>query len=120
MIQRIQSLYLLFAAVFSVTVFVVNFGVSTLFSVFAVLCTIISVVSIFLYKNRKLQIKICYTNIILQLFALSIVFVGMLNGKVFKPLICPFILGANCALVAIAIISIQKDEKLIKSLDRIR
>ena len=120
MIQRIQSFDLLMAAAVSIMVFVNTLGISVAFSIAVAVCALFSFVNIFLYKNRKRQIKICYVNIILQLFALGIAVGGiMLQGKVFGLSIYIY-LGLACVFVALAIYSIKKDEKLVKSLDRIR
>ena len=118
MIQRIQSLYLLTAAINSVAVFVATWGTSTVFSALVVMCVLVSLVSIFSYKNRKMQVKICYMNIFLLVAALGAAIVWMLNKDKIIPF--NFLLGLSLVFVALAIYAIQKDENLIKSLDRIR
>lgn len=87
---------------------------------------VLAVITIFLFKKRDLQIKLCYT-----LMALWVVILAMI-------LFCPFVVnnteiieikknyfGYLCCGFAIvaayfAIVFIKKDVELIKSADRIR
>ena len=134
MLQRIQTLYLLIVSVLTALLFffpsafgrgVDNFSVDVYFSFpLIALSLLLSVSCIFLYKNRSLQIKLNYMNIVVfiamyavacwQIFNLPHELNEMgfnLTGAI--PLI-------NIILILQAIFRIKKDEKLVRSLDRLR
>ena len=138
MLQRLQSLWLLFAAGFNAvtfrfpfytgdwtrdTIYAVvdlNAGTTVWFSILTVLTAALALLTIFLYKNRKLQLRLTYLGIFLTAVLLTLYFIEMGHfntGTIalwavfyFAILVC-FILAAR---------GILKDEKLIKSLDRLR
>ncbi len=152
MIQRIQTIFLLITAILmAVTVFsplaeldgtgtdknfifyacgmvsavgmsLRTWGVLT----FAVLSTLVPLVNMFLYKNRKLQMKIG-TATSLLIIAFYVTFYIYLNSLMMNHgltlhglqygIVLPII-----ALVfnILAILRIKKDEKLVQSLNRIR
>lgn len=157
MIQRIQSIWLLLAAVVLLGLFVfpylnyidlVGLGKKLfvtgayssvnneavkqesflLQTIATVLLAIIPVITIFLYSNRKLQLKLIYVEIVLiALFGAWIYSsasstldtisqsVGAQNiGVGF------FLLPVSIIFLALAIGGIRNDEKLIKSADRLR
>jgi hypothetical protein len=138
MIQRQQSLWLLLATIAAILCFVFPFatgkdllkGVETdhvlkagtnfllLLSVGASI--ILSTINIFLYKDRPLQARLCLLGIILTV--LIIIQYIFLVGKMTKStlaLFCvlPFIMAIS---YYIAYRDIKKDEKLVKSLDKLR
>ena len=81
-----------------------DFSVWPLFVLLLITCPI-CLVTIFLFKNRKLQAKLCVVNIILNILWLAF--------------------GACLPIVAIILYAlarhgINKDEKLVRSMDRIR
>lgn len=151
MIQRIQSIFFLITAILmAVTVcsplVVVGDstspeGVVTFFSygmqgsagvvntwgvlTFAVLGAVLPFISIFLYKKRKLQLKLGrITSLLLVLFYVTffVYFNSLLGGEfplgnVKYGMMLPII-----ALVfnILAVLNVRKDEKLIQSLNRIR
>lgn len=85
---------------------------------------ILSLVTIFLYNNRILQMKLCRVGIILELA--SYVALGYLWTCVF-PLLGTFHPSCSvclpvicCILYFMAHSGISKDEKLVRSMDRIR
>ena len=139
MIQRIQSLWLLLAAMFAFITFSVPFyvgamtdatGVSTATQLNAkttTLLTVLTVVtgatafgSIFLFENRKLQLKMVIAGLLFTLLLLAAYILQIKNfssGSFALSCILHFgILG----LYILAIRGIRHDEKLIKSLDRLR
>lgn len=138
MIQRIQSIYLLLtAALMGSLLFFPSFQVMAafepskpvLFSIIDMIITIIEIVvpvialiSIFLYKNRPLQIKLSYLNIVLILaYYIAFFAVFFLSGKgacrVNITVVAPV---TGMVLLLLAIGAISKDDKLVKSMDRIR
>jgi hypothetical protein len=79
-----------------------------------------SLASIFLYKNRKRQMQVVLLALALQL--LNIFFFiqkanGFVDGTYSLGSIFSFV---TPVLLILALIGIQKDEKLIKSMDRLR
>jgi len=155
MIQRIQSLYLLLAMVaigllfyfpvanyfsdmdcyrFSITEFTsLNPNVSSPFSKFftfpllinALALVILSGISIFYYKNRKLQINILNFNILFNIVLIVLLF--FYTDKINKAIqISPeFAVGTFLPLISLLFFvlasrNIRKDEKLVKSADRLR
>lgn len=154
MIQRIQSLYLLVTAalmammlIFPLGRFLIEdqeavlraFGYildtgdkisgTVYMGVLIVAAMVISFVNIFLYKNRILQIRLCFVNVVLllgaQIFVIyyiyhasasaSAISDGMSNYSVVD--IFPLV---GLVLTWLANKGIIKDETLVRSLDRIR
>lgn len=154
MIQRIQSLYLLIAAVFVAVLFFVPLaglsgkegnlflvylsGVVTEGSangtitqkswplfIYAILVLAMLVYTIFRYGNRMLQIRLSYIAIILLVVLAALIYFYVWNSqnslggisslKVYFsfPLV-------SAVFVYLAVRGIAKDEKLVKSIDRIR
>jgi hypothetical protein len=155
MIQRIQSLYLLTAAILTGSLFFVNLaemassvqfyeltwrGICVLIdgnqnvlvvpgwalSILTILATALSLITIFLFKKRMIQIRLCSLNLgfLLGLSGM-IYYMGKTGIKELPatelsfnwPLVFPLI---SMVLVYLAIRSIGKDEALVRSMDRIR
>lgn len=151
MIQRIQSLYLLLMSALLIAVLFVPFGVFeasygvceyTAFSIvgpagkiglpfwclplFSVVGALLALTTLFLYKNRKLQIRLCLINA-LVVAILSSAAAGILFLEKSDMLLAEFKVGFGFALPLLALIldflavkAIKKDEKLVKAWDRIR
>jgi len=149
MIQRIQTIFLLLVSAslvvslflpFGTVVSINETGQSTIqsFTAFGVpafrpicfiistlLATVIPLITIFLYRNRKLQIRFCLLEdvLLLPVIASLIIYKEMyfegveLNNFVWF-LVVSFLLPYLFNLFAL--LAIKKDEKLIRSLDRIR
>lgn len=139
MIQRIQTIWLLLAFLLSVILFVVpvfKAGDNTLKIGGDYVAVIINVISIFLslwaifrYKNRKGQKQMTYLNVIVNIGLLAWLFNIISNFEEIQKISFGqdgyFWIGAFlpiftilCLILAIA--GIRKDEKLLKSLDRLR
>jgi len=136
MLQRIQSVYLFIAVIISAAlIFVfplwenserVAVFAQDYLSVFVAFLgsALLSLVSIFMFKNRKLQLVLGRLNILLNFFLLGVFVYWSLSlpGEIdisekgigmFLPIISiVFIVLANKA--------IKKDEDLVKSVDRLR
>lgn len=122
MIQRIQSVYLLLITVLMAVVAIISKEI--LYSLLFVIPTIISFITIFLYKNRKRQILtariLLIALVILWLYINFISWyvlhyaVDMLHAIMF------FTSAISVVLAWLAVRAIQKDEKLIRSIDRLR
>lgn len=152
MIQRIQSLYLLLAAAFmSLTLFmpIATFVVDgqtyelTAFSltcgeisqstiwlgVILVIATALPLITIFLFKKRTLQIRLCAVEVVLLIGSLVLIALYYwLTSRLFEGLVIDhrqFGWAAPMPIVALVLSylasrAIFKDEVLVRSLDRIR
>jgi hypothetical protein len=155
MIQRIQSIYLLLTTLASVLFlssdflrftekegikFIMNFkgvyrisgeqsleqiGKMIPVSVISVIIPLISVLAIFLFKHRKLQVKLTFAIIILEfiLIALIIYYWSVYiksYGTQLSPGFWVFIPFIIIVLSFLAYLGIKKDENLINSYDRLR
>lgn len=151
MIQRIQSVYLLIAAILMAVVVYTPLAVliapdgfylfksmgifengtmltypSWTIAACAIVTALISFVSIFLFKKRKVQIKLCYISIaFIVLFYAAFAFylcTGQTGleaefSKVEYGLALPAI---SLILIVLALSKIKADERLVQSLNRIR
>lgn len=136
MIQRIQSLYLIGAAIvtgvlpFLVPLYTDENQIAYYFTaewsylLLFGLSTVLSVVSIFLFKTRQHQFVLGRLNIILNLILLGLLIFNSitLSGDVALSkkgigLVLPFV---SIVLLVLANKAIQKDEQLVKSSNRLR
>ncbi|MGX5820216.1 DUF4293 domain-containing protein [Chitinophaga lutea] len=149
MIQRIQSIYLLLAAVAGgfmgsfdlwqakylrgATPVVDYFRATSSYLVFILLMisTILAFVTIFLYKNRKLQFRLTVLNILLAIAVLILIYVKVqatantLTANGANNLQATYLFPAFLPVVVIVLLflaarGIYRDEKLVKSYDRLR
>lgn len=139
MVQRLQSLWLLLAAIFSFLTFKLPFysGSKTIkdikqpdvrldagSQIFLLLLTgaviLLCFIALFMYKNRKKQLTLTIINIILSLVLLVVYFLQIQKFETgIISLSCIFTLAIPFFLF-FAARGIWKDEKLVKSLDRLR
>jgi len=150
MIQRIQSLYLLLAGIIQII-----FATGTYFTyklqddlysvtgsgtfnsagdktsgdmktlILGIGIAILALMSIFLFKNRKQQMKLSRIGGLLTIAEIVFIVISYFNTKDiaeggFKFGYVIFILPASTLLFFLAAKSIKKDDELIKSVDRIR
>jgi len=154
MIQRIQSVYLLVVTILSVivlfspvsfiatssTVFDLSYkGITSTppldalqlntwpLTLIAALIPLIAFSSIFLYKKRKLQVRLNIINFLLidVFYVVMLAFMWLADTRLGLPSRWGYHLAAslpaiNMVFTFLAIRSIQKDEKLVRSLDRLR
>jgi len=138
MIQRQQTLWLLLSTAAALLSFMFPFvtgkGMEKGIEVDKVLkadsnfllliCTgaslVLSTVIIFLYKDRKLQMKLCLAGLLLAVI-IVVLYITQMNkiSKSTLALFCvlPFAIVAGYYM---AFRNIRKDEKLVKSLDKLR
>ncbi len=140
MIQRQQTLWLLLATAAAVLTFMFPFATgeeiikntamkqkaeviagNNFFTLILTIASIgLSTITIFLFKDRKLQIKLCILGLLISIGVLVLYFLDMQK-----------LIGSTPALWAVlpliviisyylAFSSIRKDEKLVKSLDKLR
>jgi hypothetical protein len=83
-------------------------------------CLIVAGITLFMYKDRKLQLKLCLAGMILSILLLIGYFVQF--GKIQRPtlaLSCIFPFAVLAGFI-MAFRGIRHDEKLVKSLDKLR
>lgn len=129
MLQRIQSVFLFISSVitpimiFFVPIFELEskemFASDFLWAkVFLLISTLLSLISITLYKNRKKQILLCSfsrTQITIALILLLFMYKKQMNVKIELLLFAiPYL------LLILSSYFIKRDDKLVKSSDRIR
>ena len=123
MIQRIQSIYLLLITALMAVLAIMTYSVKWWLPLVFVLLGIASLVAIFLYKNRKRQMWI------VRIFLLAIIIVLVHNFYIewqvdFHPNRVVAAIGLVCivsgVLAMLALRAINKDEKLVRSADRLR
>ena len=135
MLQRIQTIYLFLAALVSGgLIFVFELwknngesvyveGVPSVLALFLA-SAILSVVSIFLFRNRKLQFVLGRLNIILNFILLGLFVYWSLNvsgeSQISEKGIGMLIPIVSIVLLVLANKAIKKDEDLVKSVDRLR
>lgn len=152
MIQRIQTIFLLLAALFMgattfFPLFEISFGeiILKLFSLnigvdyatwgiftwviftFAVFTAILPLINIFLYKMRKLQISIALLTafFIVAYYVIALVSLNIYLDRIPTSYTLNIQIGIIFPVIALifdllAVWKIKKDEKLVRSLDRIR
>jgi Domain of unknown function (DUF4293) len=138
MIQRQQTLWLLLATIAAVLSFMFPFlvgkeirnGVEVdkilkadsdfILVILTSASLVLSGVTIFLYKDRPLQIKLCVLGILLAVAIIALYILQM--DKVMKPTLALFSVLPFLMLIGyyMAFRNIRKDEKLVKSLDKLR
>ena len=138
MIQRQQTLWLLLATIAALLCFMFPFATGKVMekglvvdkelkadSNFLLLIStgvslVLSTAIIFLYKDRKLQMKLCLLGLLLATCVI-VLYILQLNNMTKSTLalfcILPFLVLAGYYL---AYRNIRKDEKLVKSLDKLR
>lgn len=138
MIQRIQSIWLFMVAVFDAITFrlpfysgdwnedtvtaMVDLNAQTTiwFTILSVIAGALGLATIFLYRNRKLQLKLIYLGIFISVVLLTLYFLETrdfssgnfaLWAVFYFAILISFLLAAR---------GVRKDEKLVRSMDRLR
>lgn len=94
-------------------------------SILVLLCLAICITTIFLFKRRMLQIRLCVVNIVLLLglqglsYYFAQVAQSSIDGSLSFSLIFVFPL-ISAILVFLALRAVARDEALVRSLDRLR
>ena len=131
MIQRIQSIYLLVAAIamtlisFKVHVYTLNETMfmaqdDTKMFILTIVGAIFSLLGLFMFKNRKFQMKLIRLTVLIQmiigvrLFMLFNKFEVVLNNTLL------FLMAFSLTALIMAYRGVKKDDDLVRSVDRIR
>ncbi len=152
MIQRIQSVYLLVAAASSLVALMLPFvyfsspinevllhafhytdidgvplpdiGNTATIGILFAISAVFSIYTVFLFKKRTLQMRVCVYNVIINIGILIQIYLYSryashegVEIQIKSGCIVPIV---NAILLLLAIWSIRKDELLVKSLDRLR
>lgn len=141
MIQRIQSLWLVIVALtaFATSRLVLfegmlpngtklpfNFAGSLVLSIAVIAIGLLALISLFLFKNRKLQFKLSVIGVLLSVGFLFLEYFMVENFKKENSILTgSYELGALLPVLMIvfyflAARGVYRDEKLIKSMDRLR
>jgi hypothetical protein len=142
MIQRMQSLWLLFATAFDAITFRfpffrgdwtkdnsirppgveidLNAQTTIWFTILSVLAGVLAFVTIFLFDNRKLQLRLSYLGIFLTVIMLLLYFMELQHFTSGTVAIWCIFYFAILGCFILAARGIWKDQKLIKSMDRFR
>lgn len=139
MIQRIQTIWLLLAFLLSAVLFVIpvfkagdnalKIGGDYIAVIINALTLFLSLWAVFRYKNRKSQKQMTFFNVVVNIGLLAWIFKSVNDFEEVQKMTFGqdgyFWIGAFlpiftilCLIMAIA--GIRKDEKLLKSLDRLR
>lgn len=128
-IQRIQTIYLLVAILSTIGLYATGQDVEIAEIPFlaqgtTIASALLSVISIFSFKNRPKQIIFNHLNILINALLIGVLVYWILNlsGGIDFPekgieFFFPFI---NVVMFLLANANIRKDEKLVKSVDRLR
>lgn len=136
MIQRIQSIYLFIVTILSVFICFypyasingaeLTYTTSIIYAGLATIIPVITLFTIFLFRKRILQMRLCSFACILMLFqAIYMIASYFIAGKdmpegtchLYLPVVVPFI---NIILTYLAIRCIGKDEAMVRAADRLR
>lgn len=137
MIQRIQSVWLLLASLFAFLTLKFSFYSGTnvnntpyqqltasnggfLILALTLLIGLVSVITIFLFKNRTTQFWLCITAIVAELLLLFLYYGEIKNYTQGTLSLSALFHPAIIVLLGLAARSIYKDEKLVKESDRLR
>jgi hypothetical protein len=145
MIQRIQSVFLLIAGLFFGGEFILPFATSNkpipqylsdlvynihdhpVLLTITILGIVVSLAAIFLYNNRSLQLKLTYLIIIFSIFLPLVAFLLIYNegtamaaDAVIDDNFGAFLPIGSLIFAVLASRAIRKDDKLVKSMDRLR
>ena len=140
MIQRQQTLWLLLATTAAVLSFMFPFATgeelvaktamkqtteiiagSNFFTLILTIASIcISAVTIFMFKDRKLQLKLCILGLLIAAGTLVLYFLEMKKLISSTPALWAILPVIVMVSYFMALRNIRKDEKLVKSLDKLR
>ena len=129
MLQRIQTVWIFLAILGAIFLFFTGqdfslFGDLPFVSIITVVLVLLGLLSIFSYKNRKRQILLNLTSIIINALLLGLLAYWLLNlsGGIQFPEkgIEPIFPLISMISLLIANVFIKKDDRLVKSVDRLR
>ncbi len=130
MIQRIQTVFLFMIAIVSVIgffflppldFFILGLMAPVLLKYYIILTSSLAFLSLMIFKHRKTQLIINRLHFFLQVAMLGVLIFGLLNANELNSfllwLMMPF---QSMVLLILSSRAIQKDDDLIRSIDRLR
>lgn len=138
MIQRIQTIWLALAAIFEGLTFQfpfytgdwkednvntavdLNARTTTAFTVITAIAVLVAVVAIFLFRNRRQQQFLCGVGIGITVMALGLYTFELRDFLTGSFAVWAIIYGAAILFFVLASRGVRADEKLVKSMDRLR
>lgn len=130
MIQRIQSVYLLLLTVssslglfFLPPLEIIDFSSSTktLIETYLIVSIVLSVLTLFIFKYRKVQLLINRLHLTLQIFIFLALIYGLTQSVTGYDYLIWLLMPVQAIFfIVLANSAIRKDEALIKSIDRLR
>ncbi|MDG1291588.1 MAG: DUF4293 family protein [Flavobacteriaceae bacterium] len=130
MIQRIQSVYLLLLTVSSsfglfflppLEIIDFSFSTKTLLETHLIVSIVLSVLTLFIFKYRKVQLLINRLHLTLQIFIFLALIYGLTQSVTGYDYLIWLLMPIQAIFfIVLANIAIRKDEALIKSIDRLR
>ena len=131
MIQRIQSIYLLVAAIsmilisFKVPVYTLNEILfmaqdDTKMFILTIVGAILSLLGLFMFKNRKFQMKLIRLTVLIQMIIGVRIFMLFNKFEVVLNNTFLFLMAFNLIALIMAYRGVKKDDDLVRSVDRIR
>lgn len=130
MIQRIQSVYLLLLTVSSslglfflppLEIIDFSFSTKTLLETHLIVSIVLSVLTLFIFKYRKVQLLINRLHLTLQIFIFLALIYGLTQSVTGYDYLIWLLMPIQAIFfIVLANSAIRKDEALIKSIDRLR
>lgn len=131
MIQRIQSIYLLVATIatsliaFKVPIYTLNERLfmaqdDTKMFILTIVGALFSLFGLFMFKNRKFQMKLIRLTILIQMIIGVRLFMVFNKFEVVLNNTLLFLVAFTLIALIMAYRSVKKDEDLVRSVDRIR
>ena len=130
MIQRIQSINLLLLTVSSslglfflppLEIIDFSFSTKTLLETYLIVSIVLSVLTLFIFKYRKVQLLINRLHLILQIFIFLALIYGLTQSVTGYDYLILLLMPVQAIFfIVLANSAIRKDEALIKSIDRLR
>jgi len=130
MIQRIQSVYLLLLTVssslglfFLPPLEIIDFSSSTktLIETYLIVSIVLSLLTLFIFKYRKVQLLINRLHLTLQIFIFLALIYGLTQSVTGYDYLIWLLMPVQAIFfIVLANSAIRKDEALIKSIDRLR
>ncbi len=130
MIQRIQSVYLLLLTISSsiglfflppLEIIDFSFSTKTLLETYLIVSIVLSVLTLFTFKYRKVQLLINRLHLTLQIFIFLALIYGLTQSVTGYDYLIWLLMPVQAIFfIVLANSAIRKDEALIKSIDRLR
>ena len=130
MIQRIQSVYLMLLIVSSsiglfflppLEIIDFSFSTKTLLETYLIVSIVLSVLTLFIFKYRKVQLLINRLHLTLQIFIFLALIYGLTQSVTGYDYLIWLLMPVQAIFfIVLANSAIRKDEALIKSIDRLR